>query len=166
MGEMDQLEISKRIVVTFVLVSLIPILAISAISVITITDASNESALLASDALRNEELADLERLANDTAIFIQEKIQNYIDGVYMMERYAEDLFNARILATPQHSYFWDWELEFAQTGMLVPGRHYVERYDSSDISFEVSCYYMPRPYYKTPGDPFDWSPSTRYFIEV
>lgn len=160
------MEISKRIVVTFVLVSLIPILAISAISVITITDASNESALLASDALRNEELADLERLANDTAIFIQEKIQNYIDGVYMMERYAEDLFNARILATPQHSYFWDWELEFAQTGMLVPGRHYVERYDSSDISFEVSCYYMPRPYYKTPGDPFDWSPSTRYFIEV
>ncbi|NWF96771.1 MAG: cache domain-containing protein, partial [Candidatus Thorarchaeota archaeon] len=160
------MEISKRIVVAFVSVALIPILAISGISGVTIFNLSNENAADASAALRAEELANLERVANDTALFIQERVQNYIDGVYMMEKYAEDLFNDRINATPQHSYYWDWEEEYAETGMLVPGRHYEERYGSSDISFNVSCYYMPRPYYKTPGDPFDWSASTEYFLNT
>jgi len=86
------MDISKRIVITFVTVSLIPILFISIISANTIVNVSNENAAQAAAALENEELANLERIAGDTSLFIEERMQNYIDGVYMMERYAEDLF--------------------------------------------------------------------------
>ncbi len=160
------MDISKRIVIIFVSVSLIPILVISTLSASTIFNVSNENAVDASAALENEEIENLQRLANDTSQFIEERMQNYIDGVYMMEKYAEDLFNGRISATPQHSYFWDPDEEFANTGYLVPDIGYVERYGSNDISFEVSCYYMPRNHYPTPSDPFDLDSTTQYFLDV
>ncbi len=160
------MDISKRIIIAFVTVTLIPILLVSSLSVMSILSTANYNTDKAAESLRNEELASLNRTVTDTSLFIGEKMQGYIDAVYMMEQYAENLFNNRTVASPQHSYFWDWEVEFAKTGRLVPGRHYEPRYDSDDISFEVSCYYMPRLYYRTPGDPFDWSPSTQYCIET
>ncbi len=160
------MDISKRIIIIFVTVSLIPILVISAISGYTIFGVSQENANDSSQALQAEELANLQRISSDTALFIDERMQQYFDGVYMMEHYAEDLFNDRINATPRYSYFWDPVLE-AGRGHPVPGltSDYYDIYESTQISFDVSCYYMPRSYYQTPGDPFDWSPSTQYFIE-
>ncbi|TFF95035.1 VWA domain-containing protein, partial [Candidatus Thorarchaeota archaeon] len=163
------MDISKRIVVTFVTVALIPILVISGVSVVTIYGLSNENALDAAQALESEELANLERVTNDTALFIEERMQQYIDGVFLMEDYCEGLFNGRIAATPQYSYFWDPAEEFSHSGRTIPGRDpmvFDPIYDSYDISFDVSCYYMPPDYYDTPGDPFTWSPSTQYFIET
>lgn len=163
------MDISKRIVVTFVTVALIPILIISAVAVVTIFGLSNENALDAADALEREELANLQRITNDTALFIEERMQQYIDGVYLMEKYCEDLFNGRIDATPQYSYLWDPAAEFTHSGLTIPGRDpmiYDPIYDSYDISFDVSCYYMPPDYYNVPGDPFTWSPSTQYYIET
>ncbi len=161
------MEIGKRIVITFVTVSLIPILIISALSVNTIFGVSQANANDSSQALLQEEIANLQRISNDTAIFIDERMEQYFDGVYMMEHYAEDLFNGVINATPRYSYFWDPMVE-AGRGHPVPGltNKYYEEYGSTQISFDVSCYYMPRTYYKTPGDPFDWSASTKYFIET
>lgn len=163
------MKISKKIVIAFVAVSLIPMLFISGISVMTIFNVSNENANDAAAALQNEEIANLQRIAGDTALFIEERMQNYIDGVYMMEHYAEDLFNGRINATPQEYYFWD-PAEEAARGHPVPGldSDYNPDYDSYDISFETSCYYMPRDYYPTLGDPFDFSsdPTTEYFLNV
>ncbi|MHA2362217.1 MAG: hypothetical protein ACXAB6_09890, partial [Candidatus Thorarchaeota archaeon] len=92
------MDISKRIVVTFVTVSLIPILFISALSAYTIFEVSNQNASDAAEALKAEELANLERITGDTALFIEERMQSYVDGVYMMEKYCEDLFNERINA--------------------------------------------------------------------
>ncbi|MHA2072060.1 MAG: hypothetical protein ACW985_09780, partial [Candidatus Thorarchaeota archaeon] len=132
------MDISKRIVVTFVVVSLVPILIIAGLSATTVFDTSNENAADASEALRTEELANLLRISEDTATFIQERMQQYFDGVYMMERYCEDLFNNRINATPQYSYFWDPSLEWLHSGRNIPGRNpatYDEAYDSNDISF-------------------------------
>ncbi|MFW9848191.1 MAG: tetratricopeptide repeat protein [Candidatus Thorarchaeota archaeon] len=162
------MDISKRIVITFVIVSLIPILFISAISVNTIVNVSNANAGDAAEALQNEELANLERIAGDTALFIEERMQNYIDGVYMMERYAEDLFNGRINATPQEIYFGDYDLEVSQSH-TPPGVNpsvYDPIYDSNYISFDTSCYYMPRDYYPTPGNPLNLDSNTQYFLNV
>jgi tetratricopeptide (TPR) repeat protein len=161
-------EISKRIVLIFIVVSLIPILIISGLAIYTIYNLSNENASDAADALEAEELANLERISQDTALFIEERLRNYIDGVYMMEEYCEDLFNEKINATPQYSYFWNPSLEFSHSGMQIPGRtgNYNPDYDSSDISFEVSCYYMPRDDYQTLGDPFDLSATTQYFLDI
>ncbi len=163
------MEISKRIVITFVVVSLVPILIIAGLSASSVFTTSNENAADAADALRTEELANLLRISEDTASFIQERMQQYFDGVYMMEKYCEDLFNGRINATPQYSYFWDPELEYFQSGTTIPGRNpstYDEAYDSNDISFEVSCWYMPTDDYRTPNDPWDWSPTTQNLIET
>jgi tetratricopeptide (TPR) repeat protein len=162
------LDISKRIVLIFITVSLIPILFISGLAIFTIYNMSNENAEDAANALKAEELANLERISQDTALFIEERLRNYIDGVYMMEKYCEDLFNERINATLQESYFWNPTLELSQNGRTIPGRtgEYDPDYDSSDISFDVSCYYMPPADYQTPGDPFDWSSTTQYFIET
>ncbi|MFX0053807.1 MAG: cache domain-containing protein [Candidatus Hermodarchaeota archaeon] len=163
------MDISKRIVVTFVVVSLVPILIIAALSANSVFTTSNENAADAAEALRTEELANLLRISEDTASFISERMQQYFDGVYMMEKYAEDLFNERINATPQYSYFWDPSLEWFHSGRDIPGRNpatYDEAYDSNDISFDVSCWYMPTDDYQTPNDPWDWSPTTRNLIEI
>jgi tetratricopeptide (TPR) repeat protein len=163
------MDISKRIVVTFVVVSLVPILIIAGLSANSVFTTSNENAADAADALRTEELANLLRISEDTASFIQERIQQYFDGVYMMEKYAEDLFNDRINATPQYSYFWNPSLELFHSGRDIPGRNpaiYDEAYDSNDISFDVSCWYMPTDDYLTPNDPWDWSATTQNLIEI
>ncbi|MCK5239327.1 MAG: tetratricopeptide repeat protein [Candidatus Thorarchaeota archaeon] len=170
------MDISKRIVITFVIVSLIPILFISAISTYTIVNVSNENAADAAVALENEEIANLERIAGDTALFIEERMQNYIDGVYLMENYAEDLFNGRISATPQHSYYWDSTVELAETGMSVPGIEYNDLYyyelensvvmSPGMISYNVSTYYMPRSYYPTGGNPFPLDDVTQTYLNI
>ncbi|MHA1909926.1 MAG: tetratricopeptide repeat protein, partial [Candidatus Thorarchaeota archaeon] len=119
-------------------------------------------------ALENEEIANLERIAGDTSLFIEERMQNYIDGVYMMENYAEDLFNGRIIANPQEYYFWDQDLEAAD-GHPVPGLNpsvYDPAYDSNYVSFDTSCYYMPRNYYPNPSDPLALDSTTEYFLNV
>ena len=170
------MDISKRIVIAFVTVSLIPILVMSGLAAYTIYSVSNENAGDAGDALETEEKANLQRLANDTALFIEESMQNYIDGVYMMEKYCEDLFNERINATPQASYYWDHLLELSVNGRNIPGRHYDPAYEyvlengtamsPGYISFEVSCYYMPRPFFPNPANPFDLDPVTEHYLNV
>ncbi|UCH04783.1 MAG: hypothetical protein JSW05_01095 [Candidatus Thorarchaeota archaeon] len=162
------MDISKRIVITFVAVALAPILIIAALSATSVFTVSNENAADASDALKAEELANLLRISEDTAAFIEERMQQYFDGVYLMEKYCEDLFNGRINATPRYSYFWDPAAEWLHSGQTIPGRNpsvYDEDYESYDISFEVSCWYMPADDYITPNDPWDWSATTQEFIE-
>ncbi|NHJ14559.1 MAG: VWA domain-containing protein [Candidatus Thorarchaeota archaeon] len=170
------MEISKRIVITFVVVSLIPILVIAGLSAISVFNVSSENAEDAAEALRAEELANLVRISDDTAAFIDERIQQYFASVYMMEKYAEDLFNGRLNASPQESYYWDNDLQ----GKYVPGIHYDANYEyivedeyenevvlsPGMISFDVSCYYMPRPYYPTSGDPLTLDATTQYFLDV
>ncbi len=162
------MKIAKRIIIIFVTVSLIPIIAISTLSSFTIFNVSNDNAALAATALKNEELANLQRISEDVSAFIDERMQSYIDGVYIMEAYCEALFNNDINATSQYSYFWDPDAELAESGMTIPGIDrltYDPDYDSYDISFDVSCWYMPPDDYQTPSDPWDWSPTTQYFIE-
>ncbi|RDE15447.1 MAG: hypothetical protein C4K49_06360 [Candidatus Thorarchaeota archaeon] len=170
------MDISKRIVITFVTVALIPILVMSGLAAYTIYNVSSENASDAGDALEAEEKANLERLANDTALFIEESMQSYIDGVYIMEKYCEDLFNGRINASPQESYYWDYLLELSVNGRNIPGRHYDPAYEyvldngtimsPGYVSFDVSCYYMPRPFFPNPADPFDLDPVTEYYLNV
>ncbi|MHA1864586.1 MAG: VWA domain-containing protein, partial [Candidatus Thorarchaeota archaeon] len=159
------MDISKRIVVTFVVVALVPMLVISALSIGEIFTVSNANAGDAADALKAEELANLQRLSNDTALFIEERWQSYIDGVYIMEQYCEDLFNGRISATPQYTYYWDstvepnWgNLDFETLPAIL------DAYGSSTISFDDDCYYIPSAQWNN-NDPLDVSVSTRNALD-
>jgi tetratricopeptide (TPR) repeat protein len=160
------MEISKRIVVTFVTVALIPILVIASLSIFAIIDVSNANAADAADELKAEELANLMRLSNDTGLFIEERWQNYVDGVYMMEAYCEDLFNERINATSRYSYYWD-QAEEPRWGDLTfeTDTEIVDAYFSDYITFQTDCYYMPRFAWNN-NDPRDLSPGTQYALDV
>ncbi|MFW9787616.1 MAG: cache domain-containing protein [Candidatus Thorarchaeota archaeon] len=160
------MNISKRIVVTFVTVALIPILVISTLSILAINDVSNANAADAAEELKAEELANLMRLANDTGLFIEERWKNYVDGVYMMESYCEDLFNGRINATARYSYYWN-QTEEPNWGDLTfeTDPAIVDAYFSDFITFETDCYYMPRFEFNN-NDPHDLSPGTQYALDV
>ena len=164
------MNISKRIVVTFVTVALIPILVISSLSILAINNVSNANAAQAADELKAEELANLMRLSNDTGLFIQERWKNYVDGVYMMEAYCDDLINERINATARYSYYWDqteeprWFSDLAPTFETDPD--VIEAYaNSTTISFDADCYYMPQPYWNN-NDPHDLSHGTQVALNL
>ncbi|TFH00101.1 tetratricopeptide repeat protein [Candidatus Thorarchaeota archaeon] len=162
------MDISKRIVVTFVVVAIVPMLIISALSIGQIFTVANANAGDAAEALKAEELANLQRLSNDTALFIEERWQSYIDGVYMMEQYCEDLFNGRISAAPQYNYYWDsaeeprWytylENSFETSDTII------DAYGSETISFEYDCYYIPRFAWQN-NDPHDFSVTTQNALD-
>ena len=160
------MNISKRIVVTFVTVALIPILVISTLSVLAINDVSNANAADAAEELKAEELANLVRLSNDTGLFIEERWKNYVDGVYMMEEYCEDLFNERINATARYSYYWD-QAEEPNWGDLSfeTDPEIIDAYFSDYITFQTDCYYMPRFAWNN-NDPHDLSSGTQYALDV
>lgn len=126
---------------------------------------SEQNTMDAAGALTEEELANLEKVTSDTADFVEQRIQQYFDGVYMMEEYAENLFNGRYNASPQHSYFWDPDREQSETGYTVPNLQSIPEYASDSISFDVSCYYMPRDYY-IGDDPFQWDADMEYVLET
>jgi len=161
------MDISKRIVVTFVVVALVPMLVISALSVGEIFTVSNANAGDAAEALKAEELANLQRLSNDTALFIGERWQSYIDGVYMLEAYCEDLFNSRISASPRYSYYWDFneEPQWADLlGTFETDDEIINAYDSEFISFAADCYFIPRSEWNN-NDPHDFSPNTQVALD-
>jgi len=160
------MNISKRIVVTFVTVALIPIIVISSLSIIAINDVSNANAADAAEELKAEELANLMRLSNDTGLFIEERWKNYVDGVYMMEAYCEDLINGRINATARYSYYWN-QTEEPNWGDLafVTEPDIVDAYFSEYITFQTDCYYMPRFAWNN-NDPHDLSSGTQYALDI
>jgi tetratricopeptide (TPR) repeat protein len=167
MGEKQKMDISKRIVVTFVMVALVPMLVISALSVGQIFTVANANAGDAANALKAEELANLQRLSNDTALFIGERWQSYIDGVYMLEAYCEDLFNGRISATPRYSYYWNFTEEPQWSDLLgtfETDAAIVNAYDSQFISFAADCYFIPRSEWNN-NDPHDFSPNTQVALD-
>ncbi|MHA2352184.1 MAG: cache domain-containing protein [Candidatus Thorarchaeota archaeon] len=164
------MDISKRIVVTFVTVALIPIIVISSLSILAIYDVSNANAADAAEELKAEELANLMRLSNDTGLFIEERWKNYVDGVFMLEAYCEDLINGRINASARYNYYWDeseeplWDSDLAptfETDPVIIGPYA----DSPTISFEADCYYMPSPYWNN-NDPHDLSPGTQNALDL
>ncbi|MFW9982353.1 MAG: cache domain-containing protein [Candidatus Thorarchaeota archaeon] len=160
------MEISKRIVVTFVTVALIPIIVIASLSIFAIIDVSNANAGDAAEELKAEELANLMRLSNDTGLFIEERWQNYVDGVYMMEAYCEDLFNDRINATSRYSYYWDQSEEPNWNDLTFEtDPDIVDAYFSDYITFQTDCYYMPRFAWNN-NDPHDLSSGTQYALDV
>ncbi len=162
------MEISKRIVYTFIVVALVPMLVISALSIGEIYSVSNANASDAATALKAEELANLQRISNDTALYISERWQSYVDGIYMMEQYCEDLFNGRISATAQYNYYWDlseeprWYTHLVST--FETDDSIVEAYGSDTISFEYDCYYMPRFAWQN-DDPHDFSTLTQNAVD-
>jgi Mg-chelatase subunit ChlD len=153
--------------VTFIVLLIVPPVIMITVSSIRISRVSRDNTNDSSDALLTEELAHLQRLSLDESQKINELFNQIVAEVTMLDSYAEDLFNNKIPITPYQSYWWDKDLEFAQTGRNIPGIGYDADYDS-DISFDASCYYLPRTYITNnlSGDPFNWDPTLQTLLDT
>lgn len=129
--------IRRRILISFVLLLVIPVIILSGLNIAGILILSRDNAQDSGEALRLEELNNLQRIANDTSLFIEETFQKVSDEATTLADYTSDLFNGRINAAPRPYYYWD-----ASKYPSIPGLYYDPFY-GIDVSFEVSCYYVP-----------------------
>ncbi len=162
---MPSITIRTRILAAFLILLLVPTSILVFYNTWQILSLSGENASDAASALLQVELDHLEGLASDEAQRVDEIFAQIDAQITMLDLYSEGLFNDFVNVTPYQSYWWNASAEFAQTGRSIPGRHYDPDYDSPDISFEVSCYYMPRNKYPG-GDPFNWSSELEYLLNV
>jgi len=161
------LRIRERIMVTFIVLLILPPVVMISVSSIRISRISKDNANDSSNALLVEELESLQRLSSDESLKIDELFGQIVAEVTMLDTFAEQLFNEEIVISPYQSYWWDKDLEFTETGRSIPGIYYDADYDS-DISFDASCYYMPRDKITSAlgGDPFNWTPELEYLLNT
>jgi len=161
------LRIREKIMVTFIILLITPPVIMISVSSIRISRISKNNANDSADALLSEELEHLQRLSTDESQKIDELFSQIVAEVTMLDTYAEQLFNGEIAIEPYRSYWWNDTAELAKTGRTIPGQHYNATYDSN-ISFETSCYYMPRDKIASAlgGDPFNWTTELEYYLNV
>lgn len=152
--------------VTFIVLLILPSVVMITISSSRISLLSKENANDSSAALLEEELEHLDRLSSDASQKINELFNQIVAEVTMLDNYTERLFNGDIPIDSYQSYWWDSALELSETGRTIPGIEYDADYDS-DISFDTSCYYIPRDKLDNlPGsDPFNWTPELQTLLD-
>ena len=161
------MRIRERIMVTFIILLIVPPVIMITVSSTRISLLSRDNAEDSSAALLTEELEHLDRLAADEAQKINELFDQIVAEVTMLDSYSEQLFNNELNITPYQSYWWDRDLEYDKTGRNIPGINYDPDYESW-ISYECSCYYMPRDKIDNlPGDdPFAWTSELEYLLNT
>jgi tetratricopeptide (TPR) repeat protein len=146
--------------IAFLLLLILPVTFLAGLNTVEIVITSDSNANDSANALKEEELANLDRLAADEGVFIEETFQQYVSEVTMLDNYTEALFSNEINATTRRSYYWN---EIGYPGREgVPNTDY---YDSPDISFDVSCYYLP-PSQIPGGNAINFDPDTDLSLEM
>ncbi|HUU77040.1 MAG TPA: tetratricopeptide repeat protein [candidate division Zixibacteria bacterium] len=161
------MRIRERIMVTFIILLIVPPIVMITVSSTRISLLSRDNADDSSAALLTEELEHLERLSADEAQKINELFDQIVAEVTMLDSFSEQLFNDEINITSYQSYWWNRSLELTENGRTIPGISYSDDYESW-ISFDCSCYYMPRDKIDNlPGDdPLAWTPNLEYLLNT
>ncbi|MFX1517588.1 MAG: tetratricopeptide repeat protein [Promethearchaeota archaeon] len=159
------MNLRNKILITFMLMLVTPVLLLAIINGLEILLLSDANARDSSEALTNDQLENLARVSSDEAVFIDETFKQISNEITMLDLYTEDLFNGKMNITPSHSYYWDPLAEFSQSGLTIPEMAYDQNYDL-EISFDVSCYYLPREHMRGNNDPFDLSTYMQYILDV
>jgi tetratricopeptide (TPR) repeat protein len=133
-----KMTIRKKILITFVLLIVIPVIVLSGLNIAGILLLSRDNADVSSEALRVEELDNLQQMANDTTLSIKEEFERVSDEATVLADYSSDLFNGKISAEPRDYYYWDKTVYTDP----IPGLYNDPNY-GIEVSFEVSCYYIP-----------------------
>ncbi len=161
----NKMSIRGKILLFMLLLLLIPSAILGILVTRRLIILSDQNADDSSLALLEEELAQLNRTVTNQAERINQVFLQSIYQVTMLDIYAEALFNGEINISNYHSYWWNADAEFDATGRTIPGQEYVDLYESDQISFDVSAYYMPRN--KIPNnDPFTWPSDLGYLLNV
>ncbi len=161
------MRVRERIMVTFIVLLILPPIIMITVSSVRISQISRENATDSSVALLAEELEHLQRLSSDESQKINELFDQIVAEVTILDSYTEDLFDNKIPVTPYQSYWWDEQEEKIETLRDIPGIHDNDDYESR-ISFDASCYYIPRDKIATAlgGDPFNWTPDLQYLLDI
>ncbi|UCE12804.1 MAG: tetratricopeptide repeat protein [Candidatus Heimdallarchaeota archaeon] len=159
------MNLRNRILITFLLLLTTPVLILAVVNGVELLILSDANARDSSEALTNDQLENLARVSYDEAVFIDETFNQFGNEITMLELYTEGIFNGNINITPTHSYYWNDAQELAQSGLTIPELRYDPSY-GFDISYEVSCYYLPREHMRGAADPFDLSPFMQNILDL
>jgi len=161
------LRIREKIMVTFIVLLVLPPIIMMTVSSARLSIMSNQNAEDSSEALLTEELEHLNRTSSDEAQKINELFDQIVAEVTILDTFSEQLFNEDLQIDPYQSYWWNDTMEFLQNGRTIPGIYEDPDYESN-ISFNTSCYYVPRDKITSSlgGDPFAWTPELEYLLNV
>jgi len=126
--------ILSKIVLTFVILSLVPMGFLGLISLEGMDSIGDTSIQRSSFALEQEANASLSRFSQDKATEIDLIFKHYENIINMTANYAERVWADKENFTPRESYYHN-----EKVSKVPPGFFYSEDY-GYNISFEVSCY--------------------------
>ncbi|MFW9993613.1 MAG: tetratricopeptide repeat protein [Candidatus Odinarchaeota archaeon] len=130
--------LNGKILVVFLGTLLIGIIAMVSFSAAGMISFSQSAASKSEEIILQEELLNLDRLAKDKAIVINEYFVEIISEANFMTDYATDLFNGKINAEPVKSYFGDAD---AGPGLENPPMVYSELH-KLEVSYEASAWWQ------------------------
>ena len=131
--------IRGKIIVSILGTLLIGILLVVSVSSVLVFNFSSESADQTFQTMKQEELSNLQSIATDTSLLVDEYIQSVKTDILLARDFATDLFNGRVNATPISSYWADSKLDTR----TPPGKFVDDYYGLGVASWDVSTIYAP-----------------------
>ncbi|MDH5402446.1 MAG: tetratricopeptide repeat protein, partial [Candidatus Heimdallarchaeota archaeon] len=132
-----RITLQKKVLVTILGSLLLGIVIIMGLNISSVRNFSTESTDITFNAMKNEELENLARIANDRALFVNEFFKIIADDLNSQWSYATELLNGNINVTPIESYWADPDID----ARIAPGEFLDEFY--GPVSWEVSTIYLP-----------------------
>jgi tetratricopeptide (TPR) repeat protein len=127
-----------KILTTFLGSLLVGILITIIISTVAVISFSQNAADDSADTILEEELQNLNRLANDKSILIEEFFAQIAGEFVLLKSFASDLFNNRMNVSELPSYYGDIDLD----PNIPPNLKYDDKYDRI-ASYDASVWYVP-----------------------
>jgi tetratricopeptide (TPR) repeat protein len=131
----EHLKINQKILLTFLVTILIGILIIVGFSILSTVQFSESAADDATKITLSEELKNLDRLAKDQALLLQEHFIQMKSEINFLANYAEDILNDELNIGPVTSYYGD----ASNDDNWVAPPNFVE----TQVSYEASAWYVP-----------------------
>lgn len=118
------LLIQQKLNFLFIGLIVLSVIVLSGFSIANNTNFSQESAKIIESEMINEEIAKIERIATDKALYVNEFLESITIDVMFLKEYSEDVFNNRI----NYSFIETYWADVAIDSRLAPGNEIVEDY--------------------------------------
>ncbi len=131
--------IRGKILVSILGTLIVGILLVVSVSSYMVFNFSTESADQTFEVMKQEELSNLQVVAKDTSLLVDEYIKGVRTDIKMAWEYATDLFNGRVNATPIESYWADSSVDLR----TPPGKFVEDYYGLGPASWDVTTIFAP-----------------------
>ena len=134
------MRIDRKILITFLTTILVGVIIIVSFSSVATINLSESASWDAGQITLEEELLNLDRLARDQALLVNEYFEQILADMNLLANFAEDLINSRISVVPRLSYIGipSQDPDFTPP----PGLQFSELY-GTEVSYATSAYFVP-----------------------